>query len=86
MLRCDATAIALVRVNEFLVAFDIVRICDGHNICVQNSRAIKKFCLEVGYKTYSIDNKVYAPNWAYIKEDLLKYTRFLPLNWAIDYI
>lgn len=85
MLRCKATAIALVRVNDFLVAVDIIRICDSHNICSQNSRAIRKFCEEVRYKT-CVNNKIYAPNWAYIKEDLLKYTRFLPLNWAIDYI
>lgn len=86
MLRCNATAIALVRVNDFLAPFDIVRICDGHNICPQNAKAIRKFCLEIGYKTYSVNSKIYAPNWTYIKEDLLKYTRFLPLNWAIDYI
>lgn len=86
MLRCNATAITLVRVNEFLVAFDIVRICDRHNICSQNSKAIRKFCLKIGYKTYSLGDKTEAPTWAYIREDLLKYTRCLPLNWAIDYI
>lgn len=86
MLRCNATAIALVRVDEFELAFDIVIICDKHNICAQNSKAIRKFCLEIGHKTYNSNNKICAPNWAYLKEDLLKYTRFLPLNWAIDYI
>lgn len=87
MLRCNATAITLVRVNDFCAVLDIVRICDEHNICSQNSKAIRKFCLEIGYKTYSVNyNKICAPNWAYIKEDLLKYARFLPLNWAINYI
>lgn len=86
MLRCNATAIALARLDEFSVAVDIVRICDEHNICSQNSKAIIKFCQEIGYKTYITADKTYAPTWSYIKEDLLKYTRFLPLNWAIDYI
>ena len=84
LLRCDATAVAIARVDDEGKVVKLVRICDAHNICAQNSKAIRKFCLEIDYKTYSLDGEKCAPKWSYLKEDLLTYLPFSPLKWAIE--
>ena len=83
LLRCNATAIMLVRTDGFNNLISVRRLCDVHNIDNRNAKAIQKFCLKMRYKTYVNNNELYAPKWDYIKEELLNYIFFSTLEWAI---
>lgn len=74
LLRCNAVAIMLVCTDGFNNLISVRRLCEMHNIDSRNAKAIQKFCLRMGYKTYVNNNKLYAPKWNYIKEELLNYT------------
>lgn len=74
LLRCNATAIMLVCTDGFNNLISVRRLCEMHNIDSRNAKAIQKFCLRMRYKTYVNNNKLYAPKWNYIKEELLNYT------------
>lgn len=83
LLRCNATAIMLVRTDGFNNLISVRRLCDKHDVNNLNAKAIQKFCLKMRYKTYVNNNKLYAPKWNYIKEELLNYIFFSTLGWAI---
>ena len=83
LLRCNATAIMLVRTDGFNNLISVRRVCEMHNIDSRNAKSIQKFCLKMGYKTYVDNGVLYAPKWTYLKEELLTYTFLSTLEWAI---
>ena len=74
LLRCNGVAIMLVSTDGYGTLTNIRRLCAANNVNSLNAKAIKKFCLRMRYKTYVNNNKLYAPKWNYIKEELLNYT------------
>ena len=83
LLRCNGVAIMLVSTDGYGTLTNIRRLCDANNINSLNAKAIQKFCLRIRYKTYVNNNKLYAPKWNYIKEELLNYTVSSTLGRAI---
>ena len=83
LLRCNGVAIMLVRTDGYDNLTNIRRLCDANNVNSLNAKAIQKFCLRMRYKTYVNNNKLYAPKWNYIKEELLNYIVSSTLGRAI---
>lgn len=84
LLRVNGTAILLAKISDAEII--VQRVCEEHNLNKESSRAIRKFCYKFTYKTTFRNLIKYAPKWCYIKEHLLNYVSFNPLEWAVDFI